>query len=361
MLCLLLTMQARAQSMLPPLGSSGDMLENISRLPPVVEEPLVRRLPPVTATAPPPERGPESIALLPPSADNSSFFSAPRDPGLPYDSLEEQIAKEEAPALPSGFKDGFVQFSTFRKTFLLGGPRDTGMGVQSLLWQTVFALPLFTRDKPIFITPYFQAHILQGPVQVDLPPQLYDVALEFRILRKLNQSWGMDLAFAPTILSDFQNMSRQAYRWTGRFALLYTYTPTFQVAGGVTVTGRQDVPILPVGGIIWTPSDDWRHEIIFPKPKLARRLKDGTEADWWGYVAGEFGGNSYAIERAWGADDVATYRDLRLILGVERKTPAGAYNRFEVGYVFDRLITYESGTPDYAPSSTVMLRAEAVF
>jgi len=78
-------------------------------------------------------------------------------------------------------------------------------------------------------------------------------------------------------------------------------------------------------------------------------------------LAGEFGGNSYAIERAWGADDVATYRDLRLILGVERKTPAGGYHRLEGGYVFDRLITYESGTPDYAPSSTAMIRAEAVF
>lgn len=347
--------------MLPPIGATDAMLRRIAA-PPAADEIPIRRLPPVTQTAPDvPPRQDERVALLPPSADDSSFFSNPRDPGRPYDSLEEEIAKDEAPALPPGFKNGVLQFTTFRKTFLLEGARDTGFGMQDYLLQTVFALPFFTRDKPIFITPYFQAHILNGPVAVDMPPEVYDVALEFRILRKLNPDWGMDLAFAPTILSDFHNMTHQAYRWTGRWAFLYTRSPTLQFAGGVTVTGRTDVPILPVGGIIWTPTPDWRLETIFPKPKFARRLKEGDLADWWGYTAGEFGGNSYAIERADGANDIATYRDLRLILGLERKADSGVYHRFEIGYVFDRLISYQSGTPSYAPSGTVMLRGEAVF
>ncbi len=290
----------RAQGLLPPLGSGEDVLERIKRLPPAEEQPPMMRLPPVVDPGSfDMPRQPESVALLPPSADDSSFFSNPRDPGRQYDSLEEQVAKEEAPALPPGFKNGVLQFTTFRKTFLLEGPRNTGMGMQSLLLQTVFALPFFTRDKPIFITPYFQAHILQGPVPVDLPPQLYDVSLEFRILRQPTPQWGFDLAFAPTILSDFQNMSHQAYRWVGRAAALYTYTPTLQIAGGAMATGRTDVPVLPIGGVIWTPSPDWRHEVIFPKPKLARRLVVRETANWWGYTAGEFGGNSYAIERAW--------------------------------------------------------------
>ena len=87
----------------------------------------------------------------------------------------------------------------------------------------------------------------------------------------------------------------------------------------------------------------------------------GETASWWGYTAGEFGGNSYAIERTWGADDIATYRDLRFILGIERKDISGMYHRFEVGYVFDRLVSYQSGTPSFAPTPTVMLRGEAVF
>ena len=291
---------AARDSVLPPLGSGEDVLERITRLPASEEQTPITRLPPVVALdSILPPRQPESVALLPPSADNSSFFSSPTDPGRPYDPLDQEILKEEMPALPPGFKNGVLQFTTFRKTFLMEGPRDTGMGMESFLLQTTLALPFFTRDKPIFITPYFQANILQGPVPVDLPPQLYDVSLEFRILRQPTPQFGYDLAIAPTILSDFQNMSHQAYRLIGRVAGLYTYSPTLQIAGGVMATGRTDFPVMPIGGLIWTPSPDWRHEIIFPKPKLARRLTDGEKADWWGYTAGEFGGNSYAIERAW--------------------------------------------------------------
>jgi hypothetical protein len=362
LICFAVASGTYADSVLPPLATGDDVLESITRLPPSEEQSPFNRLPPVI----PPgsvlsSHQPERVALLPPSADDSSFFSSPRDPGRAYDPLDEQILKEDAPAVPPGFKNGVLQFTTFRKTFLLQGSRETGMGIQSLLLQTVFAVPLFTRDKPIFITPYFQANILQGPVQTDLPPQLYDVSLEFRILRQPTPQWGVDLAFAPTILSDFQNMSHQAYRWVGRAAALYTYSPMLQIAGGAMATGRTDVPVLPIGGLIWTPTPDWRHEIIFPKPKLARRLTDSVNADWWAYAAGEFGGNSYAIERAWGANDIATYRDLRFILGLERKTVSGVYHRFEAGYVFDRLISYQSGTPSYAPTPTVMLRGEAVY
>ena len=166
----------RADSVLPPLGSGEDVLERITRLPPSEEQTPITRLPPVVvldSILPP--RQPERVALLPPSADNSSFFSSPTDPGRPYDPLDQEILKEDAPALPPGFKNGVLQFTTFRKTFLMQGPRDTGMGMESFLLQTTLALPFFTRDKPIFITPYFQANILQGPVPVDLPPQLYDV------------------------------------------------------------------------------------------------------------------------------------------------------------------------------------------
>jgi hypothetical protein len=356
----LLAAPARSQTALTP-PSSDMVLAEVIRLPPVEEFQPVTRLPPVI----PPdsaifEQPAQSVAMLPPSADGPIFFANPRDSGVPYEAPDEEAAAA-APVLPPGFKDGVLQFTTFRKTFLMQGPRDTGFGMADLLLQTTIALPFFTRDKPIFITPYFQAHILQGPVPVDLPPQLYDVSLEFRILRQLNPNWGMDLAVAPAILSDFQNMSHQAYRLTGRWAFLYTWSPTFQIAGGVTATGRQDFPFLPVGGVIWMPTPDWRAEAIFPRPRLLRRFLETDRAIWWAYTAGEFGGNSYAIERADGTNDMATYRDLRWQFGLERKTPSGGYARFEIGYVFYRQISYQSGTPSFDPSNTAMLRGETSF
>ena len=187
------------------------------------------------------------------------------------------------------------------------------------------------------------------------------MSLEFRRLRELTPQWGMDLAVAPSIFSDFHNMTSQAYRVTGRLAFLYTWSPTVQIAGGATATGRKDFPFLPIGGLIWTPTEDWRMEAIFPKPRVLRRFIDGPKADWWMYSAGEIGGNSYAIVRANGADDVATYVDFRFIFGLDRKADSGGYHRFECGYVFGRSITYQSNTPSFDPANTIMLRGEATF
>ena len=81
-----------------------------------------------------------------------------RDPGRPYDSLEEEIAKDEAPAPPPGFKNGVLQFTTFRKTFLLEGPRDTGFGMQDYLLQTVFGRHSSHATSRSSSRPIFSAH-----------------------------------------------------------------------------------------------------------------------------------------------------------------------------------------------------------
>jgi hypothetical protein len=304
----------------------------------------------------------DRLAMVPPSGDNSSYLTDPRDPDLPYHLIEpDEGPAILKPARPPMAKDGILQWTTFRKTFLATGNRATGMGMTDLTWQTIFAFPFFTREKPLLITPYFGVHWLTGPVPVDLPPELYDVSLEFRILRQVTPKLGVDFAVAPSIFSDFNNMSSQAFRVTGRGVGLYTLNDRWQIAGGVAYLGWATLPIIPVGGLIWTPNEDWRMEAIVPRPRLLQRFFDGMHADWWCYVAGEVGGNSYAIKRASGLDDEATYRDYRFQLGLERRGDTGTYRRFEVGYVFGRSITYQSGTPSFDPSPTIMLRGEAVF
>jgi len=321
------------------------------------------RLPPVNS----PEgslfdRPVERLVMVPPSGDNSAYLTDPRDPDLPYNLLDpdEQTAILK-PARPPMAKDGVLQWTTFRKAILLTGNRSTGLGMTDLTWQTIFAFPFFTREKPLLITPYFGVHWLTGPVPTDLPPRLYDVSLEFRILRQVTPKLGVDFAVAPSIFSDFENMTHKAYRVTGRGVGLYTFNDRWQLAGGVAYLGWATLPVLPVGGLIWTPNEDWRFEAIVPRPRALQRFFDGVHGDWWCYAAGEVGGNSYAIERASGLDDVATYRDFRFELGLERRGDTGTYHRFEFGYVFGRKVSYESGTPTFDPSPTVMFRGEAVF
>jgi len=40
-------------------------------------------------------------------------------------------------------------------------------------------------------------------------------------------------------------------------------------------TGQPSLSILPVVGAVWTPSDLWRLELLFPRARVIRRLEDG--------------------------------------------------------------------------------------
>ncbi len=171
----------------------------------------------------------------------AGLFSDPTNPNQARELMP--LAEPQEPprerTIPPGFKDrrAAVHHVSQRRSFWTGR-RKPASACRTICCKTTIALPFPTRDKPIFITPYFQAHILQGPEPVDLPPQVYDVSLEFRILRQLNPRWGMDSRWRHRSSADFKNMSSQAYRLTGRLAFLFTWTPTAQLAMGVTATGR---------------------------------------------------------------------------------------------------------------------------
>ena len=200
---LLPALSAAAQVTVSP-PTTDFVVAELIRLPAVDEEVSLLRLPSVVDAMPASERSVESLAMLPPSADGPLEFANPRSRRA-VRVLDEEAAAA-APVLPPGFKNGMWQFTTFRKTFILQGPphrlRHDGPAVANDAGAPLF----YSRKADLYHALLSGAH-LQGPVPVDLPPQVYDVSLEFRILRQLNPKWGMDLAIVPSMLTDFQNMT----------------------------------------------------------------------------------------------------------------------------------------------------------
>ena len=115
-------------------------------------------------------------------------------------------------------------------------------------------------------------------------------------------------------------------------------------------------------GAIWNPTPYWNLELVFPRPKLARLINYGANHSDWVYVLGEFGGNSWAVQRDSGLQDKVTLRDLRVMLGIERRKNGGVNYRAEVGFVFAREIEYLSAPgANYEPADTVLLRIGTTF
>ena len=68
----------------------------------------------------------------------------------------------------------------------------------------------------------------------------------------------------------------------------------------------------------------------------------------WGYVEGEYGGNTWTIRRNQPGfnGDLVDYNDLRLSLGVESIGFNAQRMNFEVGYVFNRTDVSERNHSD---------------
>ncbi|OHB84951.1 MAG: hypothetical protein A2V98_12195 [Planctomycetes bacterium RBG_16_64_12] len=268
------------------------------------------------------------------------------------------------PDRPPDARDGAFQKVIFDSTWLDSGDAG-GFGITQLELKSVFGLPIPSRRSPLLVTPGFAVHYLEGPAGADLPPQVYEATVQYRWWKRFTPQFGIDFSVTPGVFSDFQQGTDEAFRTPAHIAGQFEWTPAAKFIFGAAYLDRDDVNVLPIGGLVWTPREDLKLELVSPRPRIAHRVfwrgASTDEVQDWVYVAGEFGGGTWAIRRAAGADDVLTYRDFRLLLGLERKALGNLDARLEVGYVFSREIQYASSIPDIRPSDTVMLRAGLTY
>jgi len=291
-------------------------------------------------------------------------LGAPRQLGspAPWEILD---APPPEPDRPADARPGVFQKLIFNSTWLAPSREPDELGATELELKTVLAFPVPSRESPLIVTPGFAVNYLDGPAIADLPSRVYEAYAQFRWRHRLRPRLGLDLALTPGVYSDFRQGSDEAVRIAGHGAGMFTWNPRLKLVLGVAYLDREDVGVIPLGGVIWTPDPDTKLELVAPRPRVARRIYSsgacGEEVQDWVYLGGEFGGGSWAVRRLGGANDVATYRDYRLILGLERKAIGGLDYRLELGYLFGRRLEYNSGTPDVRPPDGLMLRAGVTY
>ena len=302
-------------------------------------------------------------SVMPPSEESPGRVVSHPGSSAEPPPLPEVVVEPENPDRPPDARDGVFQKLIFTSTWLHSGTSD-GLGIAEQELKTVLGFPFPSRRSPLVVTPGFGVAYLDEPAGVDLPARLYAATVQLRWWKRLTPRFGIDFGFTPGVFSDFEQGSDEALRLPGYVAARLEWTPRLDVMLGAAYLDRDDVSVLPIGGLVWKPHADLRLELVAPRPRVARRVY------WWGacteqvqdwaYLAGEFGGGTWAVRRAIG-DDVLTYRDFRVLLGVERKALAGLDARLEIGYVFGRELEFDSATPDVEPEDTVMVRAGLTY
>jgi hypothetical protein len=286
----------------------------------------------------------------------SPHYIAYQEPGIqfqqpPLSEFTDDGASGESSSLP-GAKSGFVQYLGLDYTYLAGGGSN-GFGIDTISSRASFGLPLPSLKWPTVISPGYLVHYLNGPDSPDMPSQLHDAYLEFRWPWKLTEHLLADMVVAPGIYTDFDNTSSDMLRISGRGVGVWFFSPELQMALGVAYLDRRNFSVLPVAGLIYQPNASMRWELIAPRPRVAMEFWPG----YWGYVAGEIGGGEWAIQDVDLTNDVVTYNDYRVIVGIESKRPGPVVGRFEVGYVFGRELEFRSAIPTFKPEDTVLVRA----
>lgn len=314
-------------------------------------------------TAPPPVAAP-SYAPPPPAVGAPAFDPYATTP--PPSLADGAVAGE--PGQPTTFIGNatrFFQQIDFDSTYIFGNNQGNNLGITDVETSATFAIPIF--KNPFLVTPGFAAHFWNGPNTngfgvtpgPEMPPETYDAYLDTTWKPQITPRLSADLAVRVGLYSDFNFISYQSVRTPFRALGLYAMNPQLTFVAGVVYLDRLSVRILPAGGVIWVPDPDSRFELLFPRPKLSHRIATVRNSNLWGYVEGEYGGNTWTIHRAEPgfSGDLVDYNDLRLSLGTELIGFNALCMNFEVGYVFNRRLMYQSGiTPTTYPHGTVMVR-----
>lgn len=265
----------------------------------------------------------------------------------------------------SKHKQGFFQKLDLTATYIDGG-RVGDYGITELETFVTVGLPFPTTDHPLLITPGFETRFIDGPIAPDVPGTLYSSYLQFMWLPKLGERWLGIFGIEPGWYGDYETARADYFRLLGRALVRYEFIPDrLQLVLGVLYLDRDDIKILPAGGVIWMPTDDWEFELLYPKPKIAYRLRPATAGgravEWWTYWGAEFGGDSWIVQRQSGALDKLTLFDIRTYLGIERRTDGGSSLRFEAGWVFARELEYFSTPGEIDFPASFMLRAGVTY
>jgi len=313
-------------------------------------------------------------SAVPPGSEPWQIYPVTPPPNTPVVTIPApgDVQFPQPEVSPSGMKPWFPpggRQTFFQKVKLTGDylPRfsDESLGMTDAELDVVFALPFFTVETPLLITPFYGIHFMDGPVTPDVPPRLHDAAVTFQNVRPLNDHW---MALIDVTLGQYADDasfdSSEAFRITGGGAGVYRSSDRWKWVLGATYVNRASTQILPVAGFIYTPNDDAEYNLVFPVPKLAWRLpwsdNPGTD-DRWFYLGGEFGGGAWAVRREDGTEDRLDITDWRIYLGLERRIVGGLSRRVELGYVFSRKLEYQDPLEEFELEDTLMVRGGLTY
>jgi hypothetical protein len=325
--------------------------------------------PAAAAIAPPMTAAPVLPAFDPYAAPMSTswFPSAAREAGniTPASSSSLNTFDKFAPNTAQALRR-FREATSADFLFLPGGKKSNAFGLGQIDLQMRLAFPCrFIPNNGgtasgtgwFYVAPGASLFWFDGPVgPPDMSANAFGAYLKFGTEPQFNSVLGLKAWGQLGIFSDYHKVTSEALRFNGDLEAAIRISPQMQIIAGVLYLGRERIRLLPTGGLIYTPADDWTLRLVFPNPKITKRLWKGPRADISGYVSADYCGDTWDI-RGIGATD---YNDIRLGSGLEFLTPQKIAGYIEGGGSFSREL-YSNGQRINKAPNVMYLKTGVVF
>ncbi|MGL4941608.1 MAG: hypothetical protein ACRC46_00270 [Thermoguttaceae bacterium] len=197
-------------------------------------------------------------------------------------------------------------------------------------------------------------------------PSTYSAYLDVGVQPHLSQDVWLDAWVRVGVASDYKKTAKESVRVMGRVMGMFRISSEWDGALGVIYLNRERVKLLPSGGLIWHPNADTLVKLTFPDPKISKRFKATSDADFWVYLQGSYGGGVWTMTDIFGTMAPTDYNDIRLGIGLEleSKSPFSGFQTpfsgfFEFGGAFGREF-YREGYA-WSAENSWYLRAGIVF
>jgi hypothetical protein len=280
--------------------------------------------------------------------------------------METGTSKPSSNGLPPETPKGLIQQVTFGGSWTPAIGHN-GMALTDFNAAVTLGLPGpkcgRTKTPSFFLlTPSFTYTNLDWKGPGKIPESLYNAGLSVGWMKPVNKYWTFMTYASPSYASD-GHTSQETMQCGIMAGMNWTPNPHWKIVFGAVYLDRGDIPVIPYGGLVYSPGQDWRFELTVPQAKIARRLTfvSGSRFDHWVYLGGGFNGGSWAIESVFGRPDIAMSREYTVCLGYESTQNSYKFNA-EIGYLFGRKMKFEHDTqPSFSPGDSLALRLKFTF
>lgn len=181
---------------------------------------------------------------------------------------------------------------------------------------------------------------LDAPAELSLPDSLHSLSLALGAHFATDRQWLFGLHLSPGASGDFRGGALREVRVPVAAFARYQAGPALAVTAGVAYTGQEHLlPVVPLLGVLYLPSERWSLALGFPQTGIRYRGAGGV-AYFWG---AEFSGGEYRLHDASAGAKVVAYRDLRSVAGAELPLSRGTVLALSAGYAGGRRFDFYEG------------------